>query len=84
MILTLTWQAIIVRMVLMPVFQNTMGMKIIESASSPATDETMALRPNLRPWSAIFILLITNALMFEPARNASSDAMAALGAAPNT
>ena len=51
---------------------------------SPAIEERMARRPNLLPLSLTFMRLITMALMLEPARNATRDATAVLGAAPNT
>ena len=62
---------------------KAMGIKMRESVNSPASDETIALRPNLRPLSAIFILLSTKELRVDPTRNANSEAAATRGAMLN-
>lgn len=67
-----------------PMLQNMIGTNITESDNSPATDDTIARSEKRLPWSATFMRLMMAALMVDPARNASSDAMAARGVAPST
>ncbi len=73
-----TWQAIIRRSFRRPSGQNTIGIKISESAKSPAMEDTIALNKNLRPFDTFFIRFLTAALTVEPAKKAASEATDAL------